>query len=90
MRAGMPALAAAGTGAAIVIGSKDKTTPPALAAALRDALRDAEVEVRYEQMPAAAHLPMEEEAGGVREEFEAIVVDVVSKAVAAAADAVAA
>jgi hypothetical protein len=29
-------------------------------------------------MPMASHLPMEEEAGGVREKFEAIVVDVVS------------
>jgi hypothetical protein len=42
------------------------------------------VEVRYELMPAAAHLPMEQEAGGVREDFEAIVVDVIAKAVAAA------
>ena len=94
LRAAMPALTttqaggtASSTAATIIIGSKDKTTPPALAAGLRDAMRDAGVDVRYEQMPAAAHLPMEEEAGGVREDFEAIVVDVVSEAAAAAAAA---
>ena len=63
----------------LVIGSKDRTTPPPLAAALRDALVDAGVAVRYELMVAAAHIPMEEEGGGVREGFEAIVVDVVVK-----------
>jgi len=30
-------------------------------------------------LPDAAHLPMEEEASGVRERFESIVVDVVSQ-----------
>lgn len=84
LRAAMPSLAAAGTTAAVVVGSRDKTTPPSLAERLRDALRDAGVEVRYELMPAASHLPMEEEAGGVRVDFEAIVVDVVSKAARAA------
>ena len=58
---------------------------PVLSAKLRDALGDAGVEVGYEPMPAAAHLLMGEDAGGVREDFEAIVVDVISKAAAAAA-----
>lgn len=73
-----------GTKVAIIIGLRDKTTPPALAQGLRDALLEAGVEVQYEAMPAAAHLPMEEVAGGVREAFEALVVDVVAEAAAAA------
>ena len=39
--------------------------PPALSEALRDVLIECGVEdVRYELMPTASHLPMEEEAGG--------------------------
>ena len=79
LRAEMPKLAANGVKVAIVVGEKDRTTPPPLSEALRDACVDAGVgDVRYELMPMASHLPMEEEAGGVREKFEAIVVDVVS------------
>ena len=79
LRGEMPKLAANGVKVAIVVGEKDRTTPPPLSEALRDALVDAGVgDVRYELMPMASHLPMEEEAGGVRERFEAIVVDVVS------------
>ena len=79
LRAEMPKLAANGVEVAIVVGEKDRTTPPPLSEALRDACVAAGVEdVRYELMPMASHLPMEEEAGGVRERFEAIVVDVVS------------
>ena len=80
LRREMPKLATNGVKVAIVIGSKDRTTPPPLSEALRDALVEAGVkDVRYESMPDAAHLPMEEEAGGVRERFESIVVDVVSE-----------
>ena len=80
LRREMPKLATNGVKVAIVIGSKDRTTPPPLSEALRDALVEAGVkDVRYESLPDAAHLPMEEEAGGVRERFESIVVDVVSE-----------
>ena len=79
LRSEMPKLAANDVEVAIVVGEKDRTTPPPLSEALRDALIAAGVrDVRYELLPEASHLPMEEEAGGVRERFEAIVVDVVS------------
>ncbi len=72
------ALAPAKTKVVVVVGKNDRTTPPALSEALRDVLIECGVEdVRYELMPTASHLPMEEEAGGVRETFEALVVDVV-------------
>ena len=77
LRREMPRLVEAGTRASIVIGANDRTTPPSLAEGLRDAMRDAGMEPEYELMPAAAHLPMEEESGGVRETFENIVVDIV-------------
>lgn len=79
LRSEMPKLAANDVEVAIVVGEKDRTTPPPLSEALRDALIAAGVrDVRYELLPEASHLPMEEEAGGVRERFEAVVVDVVS------------
>ena len=77
LRREMPRLVEAGTRASIVIGANDRTTPPSLAEGLRDAMRDAGMEPEYALMPAAAHLPMEEESGGVRETFENIVVDIV-------------
>ena len=77
LRREMPRLVEAGTRASIVIGANDRTTPPSLAEGLRDAMRDAGMDPEYELMPAAAHLPMEEESGGVRETFENIVVDIV-------------
>ena len=77
LRREMPRLVEAGTRASIVIGANDRTTPPSLAEGLRDAMRDAGMDPEYELMPAAAHLPMEEESEGVRETFENIVVDVV-------------
>ena len=40
-------------------------------------MRDAGLEPEYALVPAAGHLPMEEESGGVRETFEKIVVGVV-------------
>ena len=77
LRREMPRLVEAGTRASIVIGANDRTTPPSLAEGVRDAMRDAGLEPEYALVPAAGHLPMEEESGGVRETFEKIVVGVV-------------
>lgn len=77
LRREMPRLVEAGTRASIVIGANDRTTPPSLAEGLRDAMRDAGLEPEYALVPAAGHLPMEEESEGVRKTFENIVVSVV-------------
>lgn len=64
--------------ALVVVGARDETTPPRLAEGLRDALSDAGVRpenLRFELLPTAAHLPMEQTEGGVRETFEALVVE---------------
>ena len=64
--------------ALVVVGAKDETTPPRLAESLRDALSGAGVQpenLRFELLPTAAHLPMEQTEGGVRETFEALVVE---------------
>ena len=60
------------------MGEKDETTPPRLAESLRDALARSGVRpenLRFELMPSAAHLPMEQTEGGVSETFEALVVE---------------
>ena len=64
--------------ALVVVGAKDETTPPRLAESLRDALARSGVRpenLRFELLPSAAHLPMEQTEGGVRETFEALVVE---------------
>ena len=64
--------------ALIAVGEKDETTPPRLAESLRDALARSGVRpenLRFELMPSAAHLPMEQTEGGVSETFEALVVE---------------
>jgi pimeloyl-ACP methyl ester carboxylesterase len=64
--------------ALVVVGARDETTPPRLAESLRDALSGAGVQpenLRFELLPTAAHLPMEQTEGGVRETFEALVVE---------------
>ena len=64
--------------ALVVVGAKDETTPPRLAESLRDALARSGVRpenLRFELLPNAAHLPMEQIEGGVRETFEALVVE---------------
>ena len=64
--------------ALVVVGAKDETTPPRLAESLRVALARSGVRpenLRFELLPSAAHLPMEQTEGGVRETFEALVVE---------------
>jgi pimeloyl-ACP methyl ester carboxylesterase len=72
----LPRLADAGARAVVVVGTEDRTTPPALAEGLRDALVRAGVrDVRFERLRGGGHLPMEQEAGGVRDAFERVVAE---------------
>ena len=62
-RGGFPA-SPTGRAAVVVVGTEDRTTPPALAEGLRDALVRAGVrDVRFERLRGGGHLPMEQGRG---------------------------